>query len=94
MELRLSLQVRADTGPWWRALVCGAVVKADQHFAKEQAAYVQQLIKGHAAFPEAPLTEFSDRLVLDGTKYDVGIQLEGPDTYRVTLGGTAVEVGF
>ncbi|MEW5311712.1 MAG: hypothetical protein WDW38_003401 [Sanguina aurantia] len=87
LDARIAAHVKGSlTLPWHLTVIAGAVVRAAGHVNARRAEYLGYLTKGQLPPARLSLVTFSEKLVIDGFKYNVSVTRRSPTTYNVELG--------
>ncbi|EFN59405.1 hypothetical protein CHLNCDRAFT_56737 [Chlorella variabilis] len=92
LDARISAQVRSERPPWHLSVICGTVLRALGHVSSRSAEYLSYLEKGQLPPARISLTTLREEFVVDGVKYGVKAVRLSPQTLRLHLGATWVDV--
>ncbi|CAL8465869.1 g5405 [Coccomyxa elongata] len=92
LDSRIASHVRAEKPAWYLAVISGALLRTLDFVATRSAEYLGNLEKGQLPPARLTLTAFEESFVLDGLKYTVKVSRRGPQSFRVFLGSSHVDV--
>ena len=92
LDARIAAQITSGRPPWHLSVVCGAVLRALEHFNSRLVEYLGYLKKGQLPPARISLVTVTEEFVVDGTKYSVRVVRTGPQTLTLHLGGSSVAV--
>ncbi|EIE18073.1 hypothetical protein COCSUDRAFT_26470 [Coccomyxa subellipsoidea C-169] len=92
LDSRIASHVRAEKPAWYLAVISGALLRTLDFVAARSAEYLGYLEKGQLPPARLTLTAFEEAFVLDGLKYTVKVSRRGPQSFRVFLGSSHVDV--
>jgi len=92
LDARIAAHVRAEKPAWYLAVIAGGLLRCLDTVAAVSAEYLGYLEKGQLPPARLTLTSVPAQFVVDGAAYDATVARRGPQAFRVTLGGTHVDV--
>ncbi|PRW58200.1 acetyl- carboxylase 1-like isoform A [Chlorella sorokiniana] len=92
LDARIAAQVRSERPPWHLSVICGTVLRALGRVSSRSAEYLSYLEKGQLPPARISLTSLREEFVVDGVKYSVKAVRQGPQSLRLHLGSTHVDV--
>ncbi|PSC75189.1 acetyl-carboxylase 1-like [Micractinium conductrix] len=92
LDARIAAQVRSERPPWHLSVICGTVLRALGRIASRSAEYISYLEKGQLPPARISLVTLQEEFVVDGVKYSVKAVRLGPQSLRLHLGDTHVDV--
>ncbi|KAL4859471.1 Acetyl-CoA carboxylase 1 [Chlorella vulgaris] len=92
LDARISAQVRSERPPWHLSVVCGTVLRALGRISSRSAEFLAYLEKGQLPPARISLTSLHEEFVVEGVKYRVKAVRLGPQSLRLHLGNTHVDV--
>ena len=92
LDKRIADQKTTERPPWHLSVVCGAAVRAMQHFNEKQVEYLGYLEKGQLPPARISMNSSLESFVVDDEKFAVDVSRTGPQHLSMKLNGTSIDV--